>query len=66
MNTRRIITGAINLLRGRRGSRLEAGTTEELTNTRFGITTDAKIKKQRNVVNTLLLMYSKENETLFI
>ncbi|WP_366185097.1 hypothetical protein [Flavobacterium ovatum] len=66
MNTRRIITRAINLLRGRRGSRIEAGTTEELTNTRFGITLNAKLKNQKNVVNTLLLMYSKENETLFI
>ncbi|MCW2118631.1 hypothetical protein [Flavobacterium sp. 7A] len=66
MRTRRIITGAINLLRGRRGSRLEAGTTEELTNTRFGIAAGAKFKNQKNVVNTLLLMYSKENETLFI
>jgi hypothetical protein len=66
MRTRSIITGAINLLRGRRGGRPAAGITEELTNTRFGITIDAKLKKQKNVVNTLLLMYSKENETLFI
>lgn len=66
MSTRRIITGAINLLRGRRGSRIEAGTTVELSNTRFGITANAKSKNQKSVVDTLLLMYSKENETLFI
>ncbi|WP_220763199.1 hypothetical protein [Flavobacterium sp. UMI-01] len=66
MKTRRIITGAINLLRGRRGDRPGNRTADELTNTRFGITTDAKMKKQKSVVNTLLLMYSKENETLFI
>lgn len=64
MNTRNIITRAINLLRGRRSENLT--TTEELTNTRFGINSDAKLKNNKNVVNTLLLMYSKENETLFI
>ncbi|WP_418264020.1 hypothetical protein [Flavobacterium faecale] len=66
MRTRRIITGAINLLRGRRSDRLGVRTTEELTNTRVGVETNAKLKKQKNVLNTLLLMYSKENETLFI
>ncbi len=66
MNTRRIITGAINLLRGRRGDRPGTSTNVELTNARVGGVANAKLSKQKNVINTLLLMYSKENETLFI
>lgn len=66
MNTRRIITAALELFRNRRGINPATANGEELTNTRFGITNNANVEKQKNVINSLLLMYSKENETLFI
>ncbi|WPR72591.1 hypothetical protein SLW70_05495 [Flavobacterium sp. NG2] len=66
MNTRRIITGALGFLRNRRSATPAPGNKEELTNTRFSTTRGASLEKQKNVVNSLLLMYSKENETLFI
>lgn len=66
MNTRRIIAAALEFIRNRRSTTPATGNKEELTNTRFDIATGANLEKQKNVVNTLLLMYSKENETLFI
>ena len=66
MNTRRIITAALGLFRNRRGINPATANGEELTNTRFGITNNANLDRQKNVINSLLLMYSKENETLFI
>ncbi|MGA9638229.1 hypothetical protein [Flavobacterium sp.] len=66
MNARRMIARALELIRTRRGANPVAGNREELTNIRFGTATSTNLEKQKNVVNSLLLMYSKENETLFI
>ncbi len=68
MNTKRIITRALDFIRDIRTSNsAENESRVELTNTRFGINTDADLKDQKKVSNSLtFLMYSKENETLFI
>ena len=65
MNTIRRILAALGLIRRLRitdGSGIK--NTLELTNTRFGFT--AGNKKDQGVNPLISLMYSKENETLFI
>jgi hypothetical protein len=68
MNTRRMITRALGFIRNIRTNNIaenESGI--ELTNTRFGINAGTNFKDQKKVVNSLtFMMYSKENETLFI
>ncbi|WP_035662438.1 hypothetical protein [Flavobacterium seoulense] len=68
MNTKTIITRALDLIRGiRTTSTTENENRVELTDNRFGINTDADLKDQKKVSDSLtFLMYSKENETLFI
>jgi hypothetical protein len=68
MNTRRMITRALGFLRGIRTNNIATNESRiELTNTRFGINTGADVKEQRKASNSLtFMMYSKENETLFI
>lgn len=66
MNTKRIIVAILEFIRNRRSTSPVIGNREDLTNTRFGITKAPNLKNKKNVVNTLLLMYSKENEALFI
>lgn len=68
MNTRRLITRALDFIRGIRANN---GTgkenREELTNNRFGINAGVDFKDQKKASDSLtFLMYSKENETLFI
>ncbi|MFA9186656.1 hypothetical protein AAGV33_00985 [Flavobacterium sp. FBOR7N2.3] len=68
MNTRRLITRALDFIRDIRANNgTENENREELTNNRFGISTDADLKEQKKASDSLtFLMYSKENETLFI
>lgn len=68
MNTRRLITRVVDFIREiRTSSSAENESRVELTNARFGINTDADLKDQKKVSNSLtFIMYSKENETLFI
>lgn len=68
MNTKRMITRALEYIRDIRTNTIaEKESRIELTNARFGINTDANYKDQKKVANSLtFLMYSKENETLFI
>lgn len=68
MNTKTIITRALDLIRGiRTTSTTENENRIELTDNRFGINTDTDLKDQKKVSDSLtFLMYSKENETLFI
>lgn len=68
MNTRRMITRALDFIREiRTNNNTEKESRIELTNTRFGINADADFKDQKKASNSLtFLMYSKENETLFI
>lgn len=68
MNTRRLITRALDFIRDIRANNgTENDNREELTNNRFGISTDADLKEQKKASDSLtFLMYSKENETLFI
>ena len=68
MNTRRLITRAIDFIRNIRAN--ENATTEnkiELTDARLGIGTATDLRDPKKVSDSLtFLMYSKENETLFI
>ena len=68
MNTRRLITRALDFIRDIRADNgTENENREELTNNRFGISTDVDFKDQKKASDSLtFLMYSKENETLFI
>lgn len=68
MNTRRLITRALDFIRDIRANNgTENENREELTNNRFGIGTDVDFKDQKKASDSLtFLMYSKENETLFI
>ena len=68
MNTRRLIARALDFIRDIRANNgTENENREELTNNRFGISTDADSKEQKKASDSLtFLMYSKENETLFI
>lgn len=68
MNTRRLITRALDFIRDIRANNgTENENREELTNNRFGISTDVDFKDQKKASDSLtFLMYSKENETLFI
>ncbi len=68
MNTRRMITRALDFIRGIRTNNSEENRNRiELTNTRFGINAGVDAKTQKKASNSLtFLMYSKENETLFI
>ena len=68
MNTRGMITRALNFIREiRTNNGAEKLSRIELTNTRFGINAEADAKAQKKITNSLtFLMYSKENETLFI
>jgi len=68
MNTRRLITRALDFIRDiRANNSTENENREELTNNRFGISTDVDFKDQKKASDSLtFLMYSKENETLFI
>lgn len=68
MNTRRLITRALDFIRDIRANNgTEKENREELTNHRFGINADVDLKDQKKASDSLtFLMYSKENETLFI
>mgnify|MGYP003576353354 CR=1 FL=1 len=68
MNTRGLITRALGFIRDIRANNgTENENREELTNNRFGISTDVDFKDQKKASDSLtFLMYSKENETLFI
>lgn len=68
MNTKGLITRVLDFIREIRTSgNAENENRVELTNTRFGVNTDADLKDQKKVSNSLtFIMYSKENETLFI
>jgi hypothetical protein len=68
MNTRGLITRALDFIRDiRANNSTENENREELTNNRFGISTDVDFKDQKKASDSLtFLMYSKENETLFI
>lgn len=68
MNTRRLIARALDFIRDiRANNSTENENREELTNNRFGISTDVDFKDQKKASDSLtFLMYSKENETLFI
>ncbi|MFA9189785.1 hypothetical protein AAGV28_00250 [Flavobacterium sp. FZUC8N2.13] len=68
MNTRRLITRALDFIRDIRANNgTEKENREELTNNRFGINADVDLKDQKKASDSLtFLMYSKENETLFI
>ncbi|MEN9910209.1 MAG: hypothetical protein RLZZ540_3368 [Bacteroidota bacterium] len=68
MNTKRLITRALDLIRNIRTNNIsEKENRIELTNNRFGISTDVDFKSQKKASDSLtFLMYSKENETLFI
>lgn len=68
MNTRRLITRALDFIRDiRANNSTEKENREELTNHRFGINADVDLKDQKKASDSLtFLMYSKENETLFI
>jgi len=68
MNTRGLITRALDFIRDiRTNNGTENENREELTNNRFGISTDVDFKDQKKASDSLtFLMYSKENETLFI
>jgi hypothetical protein len=50
-----------------KGNNLPPPTTNELVHPRFGLTNPEEANTQKKAPNSLLfLMYSKENETLFI
>ncbi|RVT73123.1 hypothetical protein EOD40_14795 [Flavobacterium sufflavum] len=68
MNTKRMITRALELIRDIRTNNIEEKENRvELTNARFGINLDANFKDQKKAADSLtFMMYSKENETLFI
>ncbi|MFC5682605.1 hypothetical protein ACYE2N_12460 [Flavobacterium sp. MAHUQ-51] len=68
MNTRRMITRALDFIRGIRPNNSEENRNRiELTTTRFGVNLEMDAKSQKKVSNSLtFLMYSKENEALFI
>jgi len=68
MNTRGLITRALDFIRDiRTNNGTENENREELTNNRFGISADVDFKDQKKASDSLtFLMYSKENETLFI
>lgn len=68
MNTRRLITRALDFIREiRTNGNTGKENRIELTNNRFGINADADFKEQKKASDSLtFLMYSKENETLFI
>ncbi|AOZ98701.1 hypothetical protein BIW12_04200 [Flavobacterium commune] len=68
MSTKRMITRALELIRNIRSTNIEKKENRvELTNARFGINLDPNFKDQKKVANSLtFMMYSKENETLFI
>ncbi|GGA64697.1 hypothetical protein GCM10008015_01930 [Flavobacterium palustre] len=68
MSTKRMITRALELIRNIRSTNIEKKENRvELTNARFGINLDPNFKDQKKAVNSLtFMMYSKENETLFI
>ncbi len=68
MSTRRMITRALDFIREIRTNNSEENRNRiELTNTRFGINLGVDAKDQKKASNSLtFLMYSKENETLFI
>lgn len=68
MNTKRMIARALELIRNIRTNDItEKENRVELTNARFGINLDANFKDQKKAADSLtFMMYSKENETLFI
>lgn len=68
MSTKRMITRALELIRNIRSTNIEKKENRvELTNARFGINLDPNFKDQKKAANSLtFMMYSKENETLFI
>ena len=68
MNTKRMIARALELIRNIRTNDITKKENRvELTNARFGINLDANFKDQKKVSDSLtFMMYSKENETLFI
>ena len=68
MSTKRMITRALELIRNIRSTNIEKKENRvELTNARFGINLDPNFKDQKKVANSLtFMMYSKENEALFI
>lgn len=68
MNTKRMITRALDFIREIRvTNNAEKENRIELTDSRFGINTDADLKDQKKASNSLtFMMYSKENEALFI
>ena len=63
-----MITRALELIRNIRSTNIDKKENRvELTNARFGINLDPNFKDQKKAVNSLtFMMYSKENETLFI
>ncbi len=68
MSTKRMITRALDFIRGIRATNsTEKESRVELTNTKFGINTGVDFKDLKKASDSLMfLMYSKENETLFI
>ncbi|WP_140486052.1 hypothetical protein [Flavobacterium sp. GSA192] len=68
MSTKSMITRALELIRNIRSTNIEKKENRvELTNARFGINLDPNFKDQKKAANSLtFMMYSKENETLFI
>lgn len=68
MSTKSMITRALELIRNIRSTYIEKKENRvELTNARFGINLDPNFKDQKKAANSLtFMMYSKENETLFI
>ncbi|MEO8254407.1 MAG: hypothetical protein ABI554_08455 [Flavobacterium sp.] len=67
MNTKRMITRALGFIRNIRANNRANGNREEFTNAKFGINVNIDFKDQKKVTDSLMfLMYSKENETLFI
>jgi hypothetical protein len=68
MSTKRMIARTLELIRSiRNTNNAEKENRVELTNARFGINLEANFKDQKKAADSLtFMMYSKENETLFI
>lgn len=66
MSTINYLTKTFSALKNIRAKRNNAPPTNELTDSRFGVTEINKKAEKKNPDSLLFLMYSKENETLFI
>lgn len=67
MNALNYLTKTFSIFKNRRFKRNNPPPKNELIHPRFGITeTDIKTEKNESNNSLMFLMYSKENETLFI